>query len=178
MYQNDEEDVESEDDQDDKSEDDEVEQEDDKDEKQVDDEAEHDDDKDEKQVDDEAEQEDDKDEVWQDVSEESSDIQTEINKEETTNIDDDKRENPELYESPQSGNLENKGKVDTLEEYDFDVDKSNTMEINNHKEVYKSIYKEAKEKALKDRKQAMESLFELRKIKNLYMIDDEDLEFV
>ena len=201
LYQNDEENSESEDEQDDKSEDEEIEQDDDKHEnqdddkdknqedeeiekedeeieKEVDKDKNQDDDKDKKQEDEDVEEDDDKDEVWQDVSEETSDIQTENNKEETTNKDDDKRENPELYETPQSENLENKGKDDILEEYDFDVDKSNTMEIKNHKEVYKSIYKEAKEKALKDRKQAMESLFELRKIKNLYMIDDEDLEFV
>ena len=105
------------------------------------------------------------DDVWQDVAEENNVIQSENNK--------DEEDKGEIVE-----NEENKGKEDILEEYKFDIDKSNTMEIKNHKEVYKSIYKEAKEKALKDRKQAMESLFELRKIKNLYMIDDEDLEFV
>lgn len=103
---------------------------------------------------------------------------TDILKEQEDEIVEDKGE---LHISPQvekEENEENKGDIDILEEYNFDVDKSKTMEIKNHKEVYKSIYKEAKEKALKDRKQAMESLFELRKIKNLYMIDDEDLEFV
>ena len=96
-------------------------------------------------------------------------------------IVEDKGEKVELSENTiieNSDEKKDKGNDDILEEYDFDVDKSNTMEIKNHKEVYKSIYKEAKEKALKDRKQAMNSLFELRKIKNMYMIDDEDLEFV
>ena len=145
-----------------------------------------------------SDKDDDEVDVWQDVAEDNTDVQTENNKGELTNkenctdeeeklkstyinilqqseneIVEDKGENTEQVE-----NIKDKGNDDILQEYEFDVDKSNTMEIKNHKEVYKSIYKEAKEKALKDRKQAMDSLFELRKIKNMYMIDDEDLEFV
>ena len=156
--------------------------------------------------DDDSDKNDDEGDVWQDVAEESPDVETENNKGELTNKDncieeeeklkstymdmlqqpeneivEDKGEKSELSENiieNDDEKLKDKGNDDILEEYEFDVDKSNTMEIKNHKEVYKSIYKEAKEKALKDRKQAMESLFELRKIKNMYMIDDEDLEFV
>ena len=109
------------------------------------------------------------------------------NLEETTeNLETSKKEtikNKEDLED-ESKNLEKKDAINNfeLQEINIDINESESIKLKNANDVYLDIYKKAREKAKKARNEAIKAYLEVKRIKELYMLDvvdssdDEEIE--